>query len=88
MEKKIKCFISHEFQNFTMIHFELFIHKNKYENILFFRDNGIGQDGCRSLNISLPSLVQLHTLNLRSNNLLFFFKPFFSLDVLFFCNLN
>ena len=76
MKKKIKCFISHEFQNFTMIHLKLFIQKNEYEIILFFWDNGIGPDGCRALNKSLPSLVQLQTLNLSCNNLCFFFKHF------------
>ena len=31
-----------------MIHLKLFIQKNEYEIILFFRDNIIGPDGCRA----------------------------------------
>ena len=38
-----------------------------------FETIDIGPDECRALNESLPSLVQLQTLDLSSNNLLFFF---------------
>ena len=54
MKTKIKCFISHEFQNFTMIHLKLFIQKNEYEIILFFWGNNLTHDDQKLISNTLP----------------------------------